>query len=185
MVEFVRVASWEMLERRAIESIDRLVVHRIEVSQEDPSFSDRAEDVARFFREHPLGRAATGGAMPYPLLISRAGEIQQAVPLDRITPHARVANATGIGIGCIGDFRSVAPPPAQLDALVTLCADLCRTLGLEAAAVVGHDEISGGSHDPAKQCPGPGLAIDRLRERVAAAPPAVALSLAWTDLHVP
>lgn len=182
MVEFIRVASWEALAHRSIDAIDRIVVHRIEVSQEDSSFADTAADTARFFLEHPLGRSATGGAIPYPVLIAKDGTIEQVVPFDRVTPHARIANVTGIGIGCIGDFRRSKPGPEQLDALVTVCASLCQTLELDVSAILGHDEISGGSHEPDKQCPGPALSMDALRERVKhARANGPALRFVWSD----
>ncbi|MEO0813484.1 MAG: peptidoglycan recognition family protein [Myxococcota bacterium] len=186
MVEFVKGVPYETLRRRELDSIDRVVVHRIEVSQEDPSYADSALEVARFFLEHPIGVKATGGAMPYPLLISVDGQIEQTVPLNCITPHARAANETGIGVGCVGDFRGTAPAAAQYSALVELCAALCKALDLPAAAVMGHDEISGSSHDSDKQCPGPALSMDELRSRVASRIEAAqTYPLVWSEHEAP
>ncbi|MEL6338771.1 MAG: peptidoglycan recognition family protein [Myxococcota bacterium] len=163
---FQPVDGWRSLERRERASIQLLVVHRIEVSQEDSSYGDTAEEVARFFRMHPVGVQATGGAMPYPILVERGGHIVQTVPLDRVTPHARAYNATSIGLSCIGDFRWRHPEPAQYRGLVDLCAALCRALSLSSGAIKAHDELSGGSHDPDKQCPGGNLPLDVLRSDV-------------------
>ncbi|MEM6733435.1 MAG: peptidoglycan recognition family protein [Myxococcota bacterium] len=154
------------MKTRPTESIDTVVVHRIEVSQEDPSYSDSPRDVARFFLEHPVGKSATGGEMPYPVLIDSSGTITQTVPFNRITPHAKIANATGIGVGCLGDFRERAPAPAQYEALVHVCAALVSALGCGAASVVGHDELTGASSHPDKECPGRSLAMDALRSAV-------------------
>ena len=163
------VPGIERLALRAWGDVKGLVVHRIEVSQEDPSYRDTPAEVARFFREHPIGMKATGGVMPYPLLIDARGDVTQTVPLRRVTPHARAHNPTTIGVGCLGDFRDKQPPSSQRDALVRVLAELCSWLGLEAHTIHGHDELSGGSTDPDKICPGGGLPLDRLRRDVAAA----------------
>lgn len=159
----------ERLPLRAWGDVRGLVVHRIEVSQEDARYGDTPTEVARFFREHPVGIAATGGVMPYPLLIDARGEVTQTVPLRRVTPHARAHNPTSIGVGCIGDFRRKAPTAPQRDALVRVLAELCSWLELEPHTVRGHDELAFGSKDPDKECPGRGLPLERLRGDVAAA----------------
>jgi hypothetical protein len=154
-------------ERRQAE-VTGVVVHRIEVSQEDPSFRDTPADVARFFREHPVGKQATGGAMPYPLLIDAQGQITQTVPLLRVTPHARKYNPTTVGVALLGDFRGKAPSELQRRACVLVCADLLHALGRTSADMFGHDELSGGSSDPDKECPGRHLPMSTLRQDVAA-----------------
>lgn len=154
---------------RARSDINTVVVHRIEVSQEDPSYADTAGDVARFFAEHEIGKKATGGAMPYPILIAPDGSIVQTVPLERITPHARSHNKTGIGVGCLGDFRAREPSPAQLRSLVLVCASLCRSFEVNFDSVSGHDELTEASSDPDKECPGRAISMDELRRSVAEA----------------
>ncbi|MCK5690153.1 N-acetylmuramoyl-L-alanine amidase [Myxococcota bacterium] len=148
-------------------AIDRLIVHRIEVSQEDASFGDSAEETARFFIEHPIGVDATGGKMPYPLLIEKDGTLCQTVALQKITPHARSYNPTAIGVALVGDFRHEPPEPAQYNTLISTLAALAAELDLGSAAIVGHDELSGGSKDPEKQCPGAHLSMDEVRTEVA------------------
>lgn len=159
----------ETLVARPKSQVTLLVVHRIEVSQEDASFSDTPPDVARFFRDHPVGQRATGGAMPYPLLIDAAGQVTQTVPLGRVTPHVRAYNPQALGVGVLGDFRTRPPTPAQYEALVRVLVGLARELGLAASAVVAHDELSGGSADPDKECPGRALSLAVVREAVAQA----------------
>jgi hypothetical protein len=158
----------ERLKPRRREEVAGLVVHRIEVSQEDATYGDTPEEVARFFREHPIGVKATGGDMPYPILIAPDGTVTQTLPLGLIAPHAVKWNPTTVGVGCIGDFRGRAPAAAQRTSLVEVCAALLRDLGCGVDAMHGHDELSGGSHDPNKECPGRCLPLEELRRDVAA-----------------
>jgi len=164
------------LPARAKRALVGVVVHRIEVSQEDASYTDTPSEVARFFREHSIGREATGGAMPYPVLIDDAGAVTQCVPLGRTTPHAKTHNPTTIGVGLLGDFRDRAPSARQRGALIQVCASLLRELALPPSALRGHDELEGGSSDPNKECPGRELSLPRLREDV---------HLAMKDLTTP
>lgn len=156
---------------RKAEDIRAVVVHHIEVSQEDPAFADTPADIERFFAEHPVGRTATGGRMPYPILIDASGKVTQTVPLVRITPHAKRHNPSTVGVACVGDFRGRGPTVAQREALVNVCADLLAHFALDATALVGHDELSGASSDPTKECPGAGLVMATLRRDVTAATP--------------
>jgi hypothetical protein len=161
--------GFETLGERQLGEVDGLVVHRIEVSQEDATFGDEPREIARFFREHPIGRQATGGGMPYPLLISAAGTITQLVPLGRVTPHAKAHNQSTIGVAAIGDFRRSPPSSAQLGSLVGVCCSLLRQFGLPVDRLAGHDELAQASADPNKECPGRFLPMPGLRAQVAAA----------------
>jgi len=145
-----------------------VAVHRIEVSQEDRAFADTPAGIERFFRTHPVGRAATGGRMPYPILVARDGTVTQTVPLLRVTPHARVHNQRLIGVACIGDFRRRAPSTAQRRALVMVCRALLAGLRADVSALFGHDELPGGRADLSKECPGALLDMADLRHAVAA-----------------
>lgn len=153
---------------RISEDIRGVVVHRIEVSQEDPAFADTPADIERFFADHPVGREATGGRMPYAILVDADGRVTQTVPLARVTPHARQHNPSTVGVACIGDFRARPPSRAQRQSLVRVCADLLSRFSLEPSALVGHDELSGASADPNKICPGAELNMNELRRDVAA-----------------
>ena len=153
-------------ERRGLEEIVGIVVHRIEVSQEDPGYQDSVTDTIRFFREHEIGVRATGGAMPYPILVLKTGEVVQTLPLNRVTPHAKAHNPTTIGVACIGDFRDSSPSEEQYQGLVLTCASLLNQLSLGVEVLVAHDELTGGSSDPDKECPGRGLCMDALRREI-------------------
>lgn len=161
------------------EPIDRIIVHRIEVSQEDESFGDDPREIARFFREHPIGVKATGGSMPYPLVIERDGRITQTLPLDIASPHAKAYNQRAIGVACVGDFRTAAPSVAQYGALVSLCCDLLNRLHLDAEAIRGHDGLDGASSDPDKECPGRALSLPKLRSAVRSFVLQERLALRW------
>ncbi len=163
----LRLTPWatghDSLPKREKRHIEGVVVHRIEVSQEDSSFDDSPMEVDRFFREHPIGIKATGGDMPYPILISRDGVPTQTLPLSVCSPHAVSKNPSTIGVGCIGDFRSTPVPTAQWQALIHVCAHLMRDFGLSVQHIYAHDELSGARRDPDKICPGDELDIAALR----------------------
>lgn len=165
---FMPVPGVERLKTRELVEVSGVVVHRIEVSQEDASYSDTPAEVARFFREHPIGIKATGGDMPYPLLIDAAGNVTQTVPLHYVTPHAKAHNPRCIGIGAIGDFRTRAPTLEQRAAVIATCAALVLRFKVPVEAITGHDELQGGSADPDKICPGPLLAPADVRAEVKA-----------------
>lgn len=154
---------------RAAGQISEVVVHRIAVSQEDPAFQDTPQEVARFFAEHPIGVAATGGAMPYPLLVGPSGALVQTLALRLIAPHARAHNCQALGLGVIGDFRHQPPPPRQYAAVVQMCAAVLQCFGLSPAALMAHDVLLEGTADPNKICPGAHLPMDTLRRDVARA----------------
>lgn len=153
--------------RRARDSIDRVIVHRIAVSQEDPTYQDTPAEVIRFFATHPIGRQATGGTMPYPLLVDHRGQVSQCAPLSVITMHARQYNARAIGVGLLGDFRHAAPTSAQRRALIYVGAYLLAHLQLSVDALCAHDGLTGASADPDKECPGRFLPMEPLRVDVA------------------
>jgi len=164
--EITWVGGDDALASRERHDVRGVIVHRIEVSQEDPTYGDNPGEVARFFRDHPIGRRATGGAMPYPILIDDAGIIFQTAPLSLITPHAVSHNPSTVGVACIGDFRTRSPSAAQTTALISVCASLLAQFDLPPEALHGHDELTGASHDPEKECPGKTLSMVALRRDV-------------------
>ncbi len=178
---FEQALGVERLKSRALADVTGVIVHRIEVSQEDPSYGDTPSEVARFFREHPVGLKATGGDMPYPLLVERDGQVTQTVPLRFVTPHAKAHNVRSVGVGVIGDFRNALPLPRQRAAAIAVCAALLTRFNLAVEAISGHDELQGGSNDPDKICPGSGLAPADVRDEVRAllATGAVELPFVW------
>lgn len=121
---------------------------------------------------------ATGSQNPYTFIIGGDlddalynGKVWQALPLSEVGHHARRFSRPCVGIGCIGDFRTVPPSEAQRTALVDLCADLCSLFSLNPARVKGHGEVPGahgGSKAPGKAnaCPGDLLDMDALRDEI-------------------
>lgn len=62
--------------------------------------------------------------------------------------HAPGANTNGIGIENEGTFTSKLPPKAQWNALVSLCAYICKQYGIKPSQIFGHRDFS------ATACPG-------------------------------
>ena len=176
-------APHDALARRRREDIVGVVLHRIEVSQEDPTYADTPEGIMRFFLEHPTGVAATGGQMPYPLLIAAEGTVTQCVPLDRVTPHARSYNPSHLGLALVGDFRRDPPAAAQYEALVQVCAWLLSALDCASTALVGHDGLAGGAEDAQKVCPGPYLSLENVRRDVAEVTHPLDWDFVWTRVE--
>ena len=178
---FDGVPGLDRFKAREPADVTGVIVHRIEVSQEDPSYGDTPVEVARFFREHPIGVKATGGDMPYPIVVDRDGNVTQTVPLRFITPHAKAHNPRTVGIGVIGDFRKAPPSASQRAAVIAVCAALLTRFGLPVESISGHDELQGGSSDPDKICPGPGLSPADVRNEVRAflATRAAELAFVW------
>jgi N-acetylmuramoyl-L-alanine amidase len=74
-------------------------------------------------------------------------------------------NTLGVCVSGHGDFEPF--NPAQLDALVRLCADWCEKYGLQARHVIGHRETDDHGGPPvAKTCPGVRIDMDAIREAV-------------------
>ncbi|MEE8409324.1 MAG: peptidoglycan recognition family protein [Myxococcota bacterium] len=161
------VEDAETYKPRKPDDITGVVVHRIEVSQEDVDYADTPVDIIRFFRDHPTGVEATGGKMPYPILIAADGTVTQTVPLGCITPHAKAHNADKIGVACIGDFRNQRLPAAQRRGFIRVVTDVMRLCNLEATCLHGHDELSDASEDPDKECPGHAMDLPWLRDSIA------------------
>ncbi len=155
----------DRLEKRSIESIERVVMHATEL----PDLA-----MAREFGEeiHHV-ESQTGNSGHF--YIDRDGTIEQWVPLDRVAHHVRDHNADSIGIELVHRGRwpdwfdsrhqdwSDPYPEVQIEALVKLLQTLEQELpGL--AQIAGHDELDTAmipaSDDPAimihrKLDPGP------------------------------
>jgi hypothetical protein len=127
---------------------------------------DTAAQIALAYRGGcPEAAKATGGRMPYHLVILPNGIIEQAAPLDAVTPHARSWNHVAIGVAVIGDFRNETPSIEQWDALRKLAHTCSGWLGGR-LAVKGHDELAEARADKSKGCPGKGLDMEALRAEI-------------------
>lgn len=121
---------------------------------------------------------ATGLQLPYTFLIGGDlgppdldGVIWQCLPLDEIGWHARGASGQFVGIGLIGDFRTIPASPSQWASAIQLVWRLCSAFGLPSGAVWGHGEVDGthdGSKAPGKPyaCPGDLLPMDQFRAEI-------------------
>lgn len=130
--------------------IEGITLHRIgdtlgkdghEISQ---AFSNREKYQAGWY---------TGGRVPYTFLVLPDGGIDQMLPLWDVGPHALRWSSKSIGVACLGDFRKHEPTPAQWISACELVAAIYLWVS-GGAWIKGHDELSGGSSDPDKQCPG-------------------------------
>ena len=77
-------------------------------------------------------------------------------------PHARKWNSSSVSVACIGDFTKHAPTNEQECALI----DLLTALAGYGLTIHGHTELPGSSSDPKKQCPGPHLDLNAVRNEV-------------------
>lgn len=150
--------------RNAYEALTRLVVHRCSLSRVDPPWNAVAipdeqltgPELARRFRRNP----ATGGAVPYHLLVLRNGNVEQLLPLLARGAHAKGANASSVAIA----YAGYNPTPAQVRAIVRLA--LLLVVWRPPLAIVGHSQIPGSSADPGKVCPGEGCDLVSIRANV-------------------
>jgi len=156
---------------RGLSKIRYLVIHRVGIDLKSGKVLGdgvRGTSIAKEFVENDELYQYTKGENPYTFYVgghdSFEGDVWQALPLDEIGKHARRWNIRGLGIGCIGDFRYMAPSFKQYMSLVDLCVALCGYLDLNPLrAIKAHDELKGGSSDPGKECPGRLMDISRLR----------------------
>lgn len=126
-------------------------------------FSRDAVGVAEFYATVPEAAKATGGEMPYALVILPDGTVEQALPLSDFGPHAAAFNLRGCGIGWIGDFRAHLPTDWQWESGFELNT-LFAGMGLK---IRGHTEMGvTASRDPKKDCPGRLLDMRMLRSSI-------------------
>lgn len=149
---------------RPLAHVDGVAIHRLATS-----LGSTADEISRSFQRRG-GRysagAYTGHEMPYTLVVTRLGDIQQALPLSEVGPHARRFSASMIGVAVLGDFRTESPGNEQWSRVRELSAWLCLWCRKNGAAVYGHDELPGGSADPEKSCPGKLWDMHRMRLEV-------------------
>lgn len=135
-------------------------------------------EICERFLHDPAVSKYTGGELAYHVMIDKTGAAYQTLPLYELGRHAARWNVPAIGVGVLGDTRQRPATRPQYNTLVDVCAELVQALGHsprdivrvaqgEARALAGHDELPGGSADPAKRCPGRFLPMDQLRDDVA------------------
>lgn len=150
---------------------------------------DTAFEVCEHFTgrnsQYPEVAKATGSEVPYGFMIggnlgdpAYDGVIWQCLQLSDAGRHARRWNDVAIGVAVIADPRVRPCSSKQMQSLIDLLTLLSMAIRREPYGIKGHDELKGGSKDPAKQCPGPLLPMAVLREDVMAARSDMALQIA-------
>ena len=135
-----------------------VVVHRCGMGED-------AMAISQAFQAPGAPGNVTGHHMPYTIVVTRAGRIEQALRIGDCGPHALAWNITGIGVAMVGDLRSEPPTALQRAALIQVCSALSGWLG-GASVVWGHDELRNASTDPLKECPGRFLDMGAVRRDV-------------------
>lgn len=132
----------DRLERRAVGSIRRAVVHATELP-DMPTAREYAERI-----HYPTSRTGNSGHF----YIDRNGSIEKWVPLDRVAHHVRDHNLDSIGIELVNTGRwpdwhdsrhqqwQEPYPEAQIQALIKLLTRLERELPA-LAEIAGHDQL--------------------------------------------
>lgn len=161
-------------EQRDPADIDCIVVHRVGVDhQTGVSLGGDAESICAHFTgvdgTYPEVAEATGGKIPYTLMVGAEGQVWQTLRLADVGPHALSWSRHSVGVACIGDFRTEPPTLQQRESCVELVSLLAQALGIDGHLIRGHSELAGGSSDPGKQCPGHRLSMAHIRWSVAAA----------------
>lgn len=138
--------------QRALTEISIIMLHRTAVA-------DTAAETALWHRTNGEGI----GSMPYTLFIRESGMIEQALPLQTMSPHAWTWNRRALGVGIKGDFQERQATRKQVNALRYLLPLLywafCSRLWTVDASVVGHTEMPRATKHKNKVCPGPYLNI--------------------------
>jgi hypothetical protein len=139
---------------RQLGLISRVIVHR-------NSVGENVDEIYKFFKENPN---YTGGKIPYHFFVYKDGTIVQTIPLSKIGFAALAANAGGIQVCGVGDFRTLAPSVKQYESILWIVTQLCKWIGRPVA--FGHDEIPEAMGDEKKVCPGHLINMNEVRKFV-------------------
>ncbi|HHX39229.1 MAG TPA: N-acetylmuramoyl-L-alanine amidase [Armatimonadetes bacterium] len=106
----------------------------------------------------------------YHYVVLPDGTVQAGRPEECVGAHARPMNEHSLGICLVGNFHSadnpsgaqgpVRPTPAQIEALVELCARLCRTYRIPIEHVCRHRDVG------QTACPGDRFPFEAFRSRL-------------------
>lgn len=154
-------------------------VHRVGVDHGTGiDLGDSAFSVCNHFNgrntRYPEIARATGGHLPYTLIVEEYGLVAQCLRISDMGFHARRWSRPYIGVAAIGDFRTKSPSRAQWVAAVDIVAFLCHEFGIDplgyseplVPTVAGHDELPSGSRDAGKRCPGDRWNMEAFRREV-------------------
>lgn len=103
----------------------------------------------------------------YHKLISSTGSTQDGRSETTMGAHAKGANTGSLGVCVMGNFETETPTQTQIDSLVDVLADWCRTHSLKKTDIYGHYNVPGGL--TTTSCPGKNLKLklDSIRDKVA------------------
>ncbi|MFD1150380.1 peptidoglycan recognition protein family protein [Saccharothrix hoggarensis] len=152
----------------------RLLIHHTATENVADGSRRHAHELARFFQRLHVGHGwgdtgqhftVTRGGV---VLEGRHGSLDALLAGDRMVEgaHAFGQNRNSIGIENEGTYVDGTPPAAQWDALVWLCAVVCRQYGIPPREIHGHRDFWDGT-----VCPGDAFhaLLPRLRAEVALA----------------
>ncbi|WP_412079179.1 peptidoglycan recognition family protein [Streptomyces xanthophaeus] len=159
---------------RAVGRPKRIIVHHTATANTPDLSRTRAFALARAIQSHHMdgfgwidtGQHFTVSRGAY-VLEGREGSLASLVGGERMVvgTHCSGQNGVSIGIETEGTYTHGTPPAQQYEALVELCARLCRRHRLAASEIYGHRDFN------ATLCPGDALygLLPRLRQDVGAA----------------
>lgn len=152
---------------RSLDAVRGLTVHHF-----GQHIAQDAAGIARFYRANAKW---TGGQMPYTLVASPGGRLEQALPLREVGPHALRWSSPTVGLVAVGTFDEDPPSSVQWGVVVECAAELCAALGLDPLGklpegewvLAGHTERRGGTRYKDKSCPGDAWDMEAFRVEVA------------------
>lgn len=132
------------------------------------SYVSKQPTIKRWRKEGVDKRLQALAFVPYHVLVDEAGEITCTLPLEVIGAHAGVYNDRSIAVAGIGPAHKRDLSPACFDGVISVVRYLQKHY--PEAKVISHDEVNARIGAPIKNCPGPGLSIDRIRLALAQPP---------------
>lgn len=145
----------------SVESIDFIVLHR-----SGPWVGEPPTGAASLHLKHRQ-YVPTLPRCPYHFVVNpKLGAVYQWLPLSKQGQHALSYNKRSIAVAVLGGFADgqqlTVPEFAILHALLGDLECRIEQLTEKWPMLIGHDSVPGGSADPNKVCPGPGLFLDSL-----------------------
>ncbi|HKK77087.1 MAG TPA: peptidoglycan recognition family protein [Saprospiraceae bacterium] len=137
-------------EKRALEQIDRIVIHH-------SATNDGSPEAYALYHVETRGWPGIG----YHFVIQKDGGIYQTNRLETISYHVSGQNTNSIGICLTGNYDQQQPPIAQLQACAQLIASLRQNF-VQELTLRAHADFS------AKSCPGKNINLEEIGRLAAA-----------------
>ena len=125
--------------------IQKLVVHH-SASQGNTT---KKADIERWHKQRGFSQIG------YHKIIEGDGSIVNGRAETTKGAHAKGANHASLGVCVVGNFEKSSPSVAQVEALVNVLTDWCKSYKLDATSIYGHFNVPGGSTKTS--CPGKNL----------------------------